>query len=224
MVVIGDTNPIACTLGSRIANAAASTSAFLLGANSSATLDFTAFPNMRLSAFQFTAGSTPSAPAQATTFTGTIIPANGTYMFGGGEVTLIGTVSAAGTLVLAGKNQLTGTNSVNIADGYTTITGSNNYSGGTTLNGNGISTVRIGIGSNSAFGTGTITFAGSEEYFFGAVNGDHSVSNNISFGTSTATWEAGTDQGTGGILANTSQEPSATSEPSTGEAGPIPTS
>jgi len=206
--VIGDTNPIA-TLGGRIANPSASTTtgAFLLGADSSTALDFANFPNMRLAAFQFTPGATPTGPALATTYTGTITPAGGTYRFGG--IIALGQTAdkiAATTLVLPVKNQLTGSNAVNITYGQTTITGSNNYTGATTFNGNAIAQVRVGIGSNTAFGTSAVTLAGTQTVHFGMVNGDRTLSNNISFdGASTLAWEASADPGTGGILRNTSQ-------------------
>ncbi|TSA31699.1 MAG: hypothetical protein D4R66_07010, partial [Opitutales bacterium] len=202
----GDTNPIS-TFGSRIANPSTSTAAFLLGADSSATLDFTNFPNMRLAAFQYTPGATPSGILIATTFTGTIVPANSTYLLGGRYATLsLASGLSTSTLVLGSKNILTGANAANFTFGQTALADSNNYTGGTVINGNAIAPVRIGVGSNAAFGTGTISIQGTQTTHLGTINGDHTLSNNISFDAiSTGGLEFAADPGSGGMLNNPNQ-------------------
>ncbi|NBV27308.1 MAG: hypothetical protein EBR99_08350, partial [Actinobacteria bacterium] len=204
--MIGDTNPTT-TFGSRIFNPSTSTAAFLLGADSSETLDFTNFPYMRLAAFNYTSGATPSGVSNATTFTGTIIPANSTYRLGGRYMSgALGAAGSTSTLVLGAKNILTAANSANFTFGQTALTDANNYTGGTVINGNAIAAVRIGVGSNAAFGTGTITIQGSQTTHLGNINGDHTLSNNITFeSTSTGGLEFAADPGTGGMLNNTNQ-------------------
>ncbi|NBY36091.1 MAG: hypothetical protein EBQ59_01340, partial [Verrucomicrobia bacterium] len=202
----GDTNPIS-TLGSRIANPSTSTAAFLLGADSSATLDFTNFPNMRLAAFQYTAGTTPSGVSNATTFTGTIVPANSTYRLGGRLATVsLATGITTSTLVLGSKNILTSSNAANFTFGQTALADSNDYTGGTVINGNAIAAVRLGVGSNAAFGSGTISIQGTQTTHLGTINGDHFLSNNISFdAASTGAFEFAADPGSGGMLSNPNQ-------------------
>ncbi|WP_396274878.1 beta strand repeat-containing protein, partial [Hyphomonas sp.] len=203
--MLGDTNPIT-TFGARLANPTTATAAFLLGADSSATLDFTGYTNMRLGAYSVrTPTTTPTVPVNAVTFTGSITPAGGTYRLGG-QGTSITNTQAIGTLVLGAKNQLTGTNLVNISSGGVTITATNNVSGATTLTNNGIEASILGIGSKAALGTSTITFVGGNTFRWGPVNGDQSVSNNIAWDpASTANWAPTGDAANDGILRNTSQ-------------------
>lgn len=203
--LLGDSNPIS-TFGSRIVNPGTTTAAFLLGADSSSTLDFTNYPNMRLGAYSIaTPTGTPGAPAHAVTFTGTIIPAGGTYRLGG-QGTNITNLEAVGTLVLASANQLTGTNGVDFRSGGITITATNNLSGATAVSNNGTEAFILGIGSDAILGTSAITLSGGNTYRWGAVNGDHSMSNNISFaGSSTSGWVFTADAANDGVLANTSQ-------------------
>jgi len=203
--MLGDTNPIT-TFGARLANPTTATAAFLLGADSSATLDFTGYTNMRLGAYSVrTPTATPTVPVNAVTFTGSITPAGGTYRLGG-QGTSITNTQAIGTLVLGAKNQLTGTNLVNISSGGVTITATNNVSGATTLTNNGIEASILGIGSKAALGTSTITFVGGNTFRWGSVNGDQSVSNNIAWDpASTANWVPAGDAANDGILRNTNQ-------------------
>ncbi|MDP2322936.1 MAG: hypothetical protein Q8N51_02790, partial [Gammaproteobacteria bacterium] len=147
--VANDTDPLS-TLGGRIVNPSSATAAFLLSADSSAALNFSSYPNMRLAAFAFTnADTTPTPLDHAVTFTGSIIPAAGTYRLGG-AAPVQNTNAAASTLVLARDNILTGTNALNMTYGQLTLTAANNFSGGTVLNGNAITIVALGIGNNSA--------------------------------------------------------------------------
>jgi fibronectin-binding autotransporter adhesin len=202
--LLGDTNPIT-TFASRISNSATAAGSFMLGADSSAALDFTNVPNMRLSGFTYSNGNLFNNPARAATFTGTITPASNTYRFGGAFATP-GVSASITTLVLGAQNQMTGAREVDISYGSTTLTASNNYSGDTTINGNGIGQASIGIGSRSAFGTGAINLAGTQSWTFGQVNGDQSVSNTIKLnGGSSGAWEAGSNQSNGGILNNPNQ-------------------
>ncbi|RFC45582.1 MAG: Autotransporter-associated beta strand repeat-containing protein, partial [Verrucomicrobia bacterium] len=207
--VAGDTNPTT-TFAGRIANAGSSTAAFLLGANSSAALDFTSYPNMRLAALAFqNASTTPIPLATAVTFTGSVTPAGGTYRFGG-LAPIQNTNAAAGTLVLGRKDILTGANGLNLSFGALTITAANNFTGGTVIDGNAITVSSLGIGDNAALGTGAVSLQGTRIWAFGAVNGDHSVSNNINIdvNSTASTWIAGGGGGTSeySILNNTNQK------------------
>jgi autotransporter-associated beta strand protein len=209
--VAGDTNPTA-TFAGRIANAGTSTATFLLGADSSAALDFSSYPNMRLAALAFqNASTTPIPLATAVTFTGSITPAGGAYRFGG-LLAIQNTNAAASTLVLGRKNILTGANGLDISNGALTITAANSFTGGTVITGgaNGTTSIPLGIGDNAALGTGVISLQGASRWVFGAVNGDHSISNNISISdlSSATTWMAGAGGGTSeySILNNTNQK------------------
>jgi autotransporter-associated beta strand protein len=203
--MLGDTNPIS-TFGARLANPGAATAAFLLGADSSADLNFTGYSNMRLGAYSvLTPTGTPAVPVNAVNFTGTITPSGGTYRFGG-QGTLISNTQAVGTLVLGRSNQLTGSNLVNISSGGLTITATNDVAGATSITNNGIEASMLGIGSDAALGTSAITFFGANTFRWGPVNGDRSVSNNIAWdAASAANWVPNGDAANDGILRNTSQ-------------------
>ncbi|NBR43244.1 MAG: hypothetical protein EBU04_10460, partial [Verrucomicrobia bacterium] len=150
-----------------------------------------------LAAFQYTAGTTPSGVSNATTFTGTIVPANSTYRLGGRLATVsLATGITTSTLVLGSKNILTSSNAANFTFGQTALADSNDYTGGTVINGNAIAAVRLGVGSNAAFGTGTISIQGNQGTHLGTINGDHTLSNNISFdAASTGAFEFAADPG-----------------------------
>jgi autotransporter-associated beta strand protein len=206
--VLGDTNPIA-TFGPRITNPETATSTFLLGADSAADLDFTNYPNMRLGAYNvLTPTGTPASPSTATTFTGSITPAGGTYRFGG-PLTVIGNNQASATLVLARQNQLTGANGLNMGPGGLTLIANNNFSGATTLSNalpSGSDSVMLGIGNDAVLGTSAVTFTGGATFRWGGVNGDHTVSNNIAWDpASTANWVPNANTANDSIFRNTSQ-------------------
>ncbi|TWT97675.1 Autotransporter-associated beta strand repeat protein [Botrimarina colliarenosi] len=81
-----------------------------------------------------------AAPEQGMTYTGTITPANATYRLGGG----------AGVITLPNANQLTGANSLVVMNGHdfedrqglggVRITATNNYTGGTRIQGRSMNT------------------------------------------------------------------------------------
>ncbi len=190
--VAGDTNPIA-TLGSRIANPSIATSAVTLGASSSANLDFTSFPNMRLAAYAF------GLPAKAITYSGTITPAGGSYLFGGTPYASDAVNTLATTLVLNQVNQLTGARVLDMTFGNLTITAPNDFTGGMNFSGNGIGNSNLAVGSNAALGTGTITMTGASTRTFGAVNGEHYLSNNIAWGGSATSLVLAGDAGNDGV-------------------------
>ena len=188
----GDANPLA-SLGARIANPLTSTAAFTLGADSNVDFDFSAFPNMRLAAYAYT------LPTKAITYTGTITPANSTYMFGGTPYASDAVNTLATTLVQANRNALTGTNALNMSYGNLTLLNSNNFTGGTTLDGNAVGNATIIIGSNAALGPGDILLTGTQTRTFGAVNGDRFLANNISFAGSAQSVVLGGDAGNDGV-------------------------
>ncbi|MBA4015629.1 MAG: hypothetical protein C0483_00425 [Pirellula sp.] len=188
----GDTNPLA-SLGARIANPLNATAAFTLGADSNVDFDFSAYPKMRLAAYAFT------LPTKAITYTGTITPANSTYMFGGTPYASDATNTLATTLVLANRNALTGVNALNMSYGNLTLLSSNNYTGGTTIDGNAVGNPVVGVGSNAAFGTGDILLSGNQTRALGAVNGDRYVANNISFAGTAQSIVLGGDSGNDGV-------------------------
>jgi len=192
--LVGDTNPIA-SLGSRIANPLTATSAFTIGADSSADLDFTAYPNMRLAAYVFGF----NASAKAVTYSGVITPANSTYLFGGSPYAGNATNTVMSTLVLPKLNALTGSNSLNMTFGNLTITNTNDFTGGTTLSGNGIGNANIAIGRNGALSTGNLLLTGASTRTLAAVNGDQIFSNNIDWAGGNASWVAAGDAANDGI-------------------------
>ncbi len=204
---LGDTNPIA-TWGTKIVNAGTAFGTFLLGADSSATLDFRGYSNMRLAGFDadsFVEGAAPTV-TRSPVFTGTIIPSSNGYRLGG-----TGTASGAGasllTLIIGRSNVFTGSNQLSMSSGHVTITQVNDFSGGTTLLNNGIEGSALGIGSSAALGTGAVTFGGSGNTFrWGAINGDQLVANNISWGSNIGSnWAPAGDQASDGFLANQNQ-------------------
>ena len=163
---------------------------------------------MRLAGFDvdsFAEGVAPTV-TRSPVFTGTIIPSSNGYRLGGTGATN-GSGTSLVTLVIGRSNVFTGTNQLNMSSGQVTITQTNDFTGGTTLTNNGIEANVLGIGSDAAFGTNTITFGASGNTFrTGAVNGDHYVANNISWGSNiTSNWVLGGDQANDGILSNQNQ-------------------
>lgn len=194
--LIGDTDPMT-TLGGRIANPATATSAFALGADSSVDFDFTNYPNMRLAAYAF------PVPAKAINYTGTITPGNSTYRFGGVAFAGDPINGLAFALVLPKTNALTGGNALSMSFGNLTLLGTNNFTGGTTLDGSTVGNSLISIGSNAALGTEVITLAGNQTKSFGSVNGDRYLSNNIAWAGSGTSWVAGGDAANDGVTSTT---------------------
>ncbi len=191
----GSTNPLS-VIGSRIVTS--STGGLALATNSSATLDFGAFTALRLTAYN---------PANAVTyFSGGITPNGTTYRFGGQAFTLAA-AGPATTLALSAQNILTDVRSVDVAPGNLTILQSQNYSGGTVVNtvlaGN---TSIVGIGSDAAFGSGTVTVGGANTVSFGTVNGDRVIANRIiDAQTGTVSFVVGANLASDGVSNNASQ-------------------
>jgi len=193
----GSTNPL-LFWNSRLA--ASSNGGFALDVNSSDNLDFSTgnVTNMRLTAFN---------PANAAVyFTGTLTPNGTTYRFGG-LAPVVTTNAPSTTLVLSSKNTLTGARSVDLAPGNLTLTAAQNYTGGTVVN----TTVagaasNVGVGSDAAFGPGTVTVGGGNTIAFGAVNGDRVVANRVvDAQTGTVAFVVSGDQTSDGIANNTNQ-------------------
>ena len=166
-----------------------STGAVALDTSSSATIDLSAFSALGLGAYSDIGG----APVY---FSGTLLPNSNTYRFSSGQTQSGAAQGPAATnvqgavniLVLNRTNQLTdngGTaRSVTIGSGEFYLTNYNSYSGGTVVNSSTGGSSQIGIGNDSAFGTGAIsasTTTASSAYF-GALDGDHFLSNNITLG------------------------------------------
>jgi len=78
-------------------------------------------------------------------YTGTLKPNGTTYRLGGG----------GGTLTMANTNAITGTGYSLIVGGNVVLSGANNYDSNTTL-----SAGNLGVGNDSAIGSGTLTFNG----------------------------------------------------------------
>jgi len=194
----GSTNPL-LFWNSRLASS--SNGAFALDVNSSDALDFSTgnVTNMRLTAFN---------PGNAAVYyTGTLTPNGTTYRFGG-QSPVVGANAPSTTLVLSNKNTLTGARSVDLATGNLTLTASQNYSAGTAINTTQAgANSNVGLGSDAAFGTGTITLGTlANTIAFGAVNGDRVVSNRILDQQPVGnTFVVAADQTSDGIANNTNQ-------------------
>ncbi|BCU79871.1 hypothetical protein llg_45860 [Luteolibacter sp. LG18] len=128
----------------------ASTGAIAITAASSENIDFTGFNSLGLSA------------AGTFTYSGTITPGTGGYRFGGGPNSLL-TVSSS----LADQAGATGL--TKYGAGTLTLSGTNAYSGGTT-----VTAGTLAAGSAAPFGSGSVTLAGG-----GLSPGGQNVSNNI---------------------------------------------
>ncbi|NBY35963.1 MAG: hypothetical protein EBQ59_00695, partial [Verrucomicrobia bacterium] len=112
------------------------------------------------------------------------------------------------TLVLNKQNALTGASSVNLAPGNLTLLQTQDYSGGTSIN----STIaggnsNVGVGSDAAFGSGTITLStAANTISFGSVNGDRVIPNQILNQQPAANaFVAGADYTNDGISNNSAQ-------------------
>lgn len=88
---------------------------------------------------------------------------------------------------------------MDLSSGGLTILGTNNVSGAISGTNNGIEALILGIGSDAILGTGAMTLAANNTYRFSAVNGDHSLSNNI---TTSANIVPNADGTNDGILRN----------------------
>ena len=193
-VLTGSTNPLA-TIGSRIA--VSSVGAIDLDTNSSAPLDFSTFTGLTLGAYNLTMG-------QPVIFTGSITPNANTYRLGtgrfapnngaaitGNNLVNFGLDAGRNVLVLPAANQLpdgSSARSLVVSAGETYITGYNTFTGGTkvgNLTGQTGST-DLAIGNDGALGAGLIQFnptgVVASTGFFGAMNGDRTLNNNVSVG------------------------------------------
>ena len=192
LVLTGSTNPLA-TIGSRIV--ATSAGAIALDTNSGAALDFSAFSNLSLGAYNPTIG-------QAVIFTGSITPfTDNVYRLGTGRSSvntaavtgnaLINFTANAGSniLILPVTNQLAdggAARSLVVGSGATYLTSYHTFTGGTRVGqvtgqtGN----ANVGIGHDAALGAGLIQFSPTGTTagtgFIGGINGDHILSNNVS--------------------------------------------
>ncbi len=189
----GGTGTLNQALLSRIENRATTGGAIVLGANSSANLDFTNTPNLRL-------GSSGGR-----TYSGTLTPGANGYRLGGGGGTL--TVSS----------NLTGGNSLNVS-GAVTLTGTNDFTGGITIAGNQIGT-DLAASLNFTGGTGALpanalTFSGTGGTFAykGAAAGSSQSLGATSFadGSGQVTSTYGTSGNTALTLASLSRSAGAT--------------
>ena len=183
-VLSGQSDPTA--LLNRVVTSSAGSVA--LDTNSSATLNFSSFSALGLGAYS-DAGGTPIY------FSGTILPNASTYRFTSAQLTAGGNTGPAASavqadlnlLVLNRTNMLTDNGatpqSVRFGTGEFYLTGYNTYTGGTVVAGaNGAG--QIGVGNDAAFGIGARSVSptvGGTGYF-GALNGDHTLSNNITLG------------------------------------------
>lgn len=119
-------------------------------------------------------------------FGGTIIPNGTVYRFNsistaakGGQGPAATAITAAGNLlVLPRTNLISGAVSTVFNSGTYYLSSYNNYTGTTTVNGNANGATQMGFGNDSAFGSGALLLTGGTAYF-GSLNGDHSLSNNI---------------------------------------------
>jgi len=174
----------------------ASTGVVALDTSSSVNVDFSdpTYANIYLGAYS-NPGGTPIY------YSGTITPNSNTYKFASvaqaspGAAT--GGVGAAfNVLVLNSTNMLAnngstvrsvifgGNSTAQGGTGVTYLTGYNTYTGGTIVgeaSGAGTNT-DVGVGNDSAFGTGLITLNDGR---LGALNGDHTLSNNIKTNSTT---------------------------------------
>lgn len=193
----GSTNPL-LFWNSRLAPS--SNGGFALDVNSSDNLDFSTgnVTNMRLTAFN---------PANtAVYYTGTLTPSGTTYRFGG-VAPGVSSNAPSTTLVLSNKNTLTGARSVDLAPGNLTLIAAQNYTGGTVVNTSVAgSSTSVGVGSDAAFGSGTVNVGGANTVAFGAVNGDRVVANRVlDSQTAAVAFVVAGDQASDGIANNTNQ-------------------
>ena len=160
-----------------------------LDTSSSATIDLSAFSSLGLGAYS-DIGGTPVY------FSGTILPNSNTYRFSAGQLQSGGAAgpvassvqAAVNIFVLNRTNLLTdngGTaRSANFGAGEFYLPYYNSYTGGTVVNSTAGGAGQIGIGNDSAFGIGAISASPTtaSSAYFGALNGDHFLSNNINLG------------------------------------------
>ncbi len=137
-------------------------------------------------------GMSVAAPETGLTFTGTINPGNNTYRLGGGS----------GTLTVAGNNKLTGANNLVVTNGgdfknpngddrvrlgMARLTGTNNYTGSTTIIGKYQETLQdqakrdsVGVGVENSTATEEIQYNGTTLAVSSLADGNSSI------GTSTS--------------------------------------
>ena len=165
-----------------------STGAVALDTSSSATIDLSAFTALGLGAYS-DIGGTPVY------FSGTILPNSNTYRFasqttsGGAAGPVASSVQAAVNIFVLNRTNLLTDNggtarSVAFGAGEFYLPYYNTYTGTTVVNSTAGGSSQIGIGNDSAFNTGAISASPTtaSTAYFGALNGDHFLSNNINLG------------------------------------------
>ncbi len=192
---------------SRLNTASTGVVAFDTSSSTAVDLSDPALANVYIGAFS-TPGGTPIY------YNGTITPgSNNTYKFANAAQASPGAATggiggAVNLLVLNGRNTLTnngatprsvilgGNSTAQGGTGSIYLTSYNTYSGGTIIGeatGAAGTNTEIGVGNDSAFGTGLITLNDGR---LGALNGDHTLSNNLKSTGTTG------NMGVGGTLAS----------------------
>jgi autotransporter-associated beta strand protein len=159
-----------------------------LDTSSSVTIDLSAFSSLGLGAYS-DIGGTPVY------FNGTILPNSNTYRFssetqsGAAAGPVATSVQAAVSILVLNRTNLLTDNggtarSVNFGAGEFYLPFYNTYTGTTVINSTAGGSSQIGIGNDSAFNTGAISASPTtaSSAYFGALNGDHFLSNNINLG------------------------------------------
>jgi autotransporter-associated beta strand protein len=154
-------------------SATPSTGALALAAPDAAVnLDFTSSPLSGPNLVGMSVGALPAGVS----YTGTITPASSTYRLGGG-----------GTLTLPNANQLTGANGVVITNGgAVVVSGTNNYTGNTTVTSGSLTIAASGSIANS---NNVTVAAGASMSVVGALSSTATVNANgvVTFAGNTAT-------------------------------------
>ncbi|MEA3210849.1 MAG: fibronectin-binding autotransporter adhesin [Chthoniobacter sp.] len=182
VLLAADPNPLLSRITTGSAGVLALNAASTTGtAPSTAFLDFSNNASLFLGAFS-NPGGTPAY------FGGTIIPAANTFRIGSAGMVANGAQGGTATAIQGSYNILALTRTNLLADGASPrslVLGSginlfttwNSYTGGTsTAATNGDSD--NGVGNDSPFGTGTFT-SNNTNGWLGPVNGDHTLSNNV---------------------------------------------
>ena len=189
VILDGQTDPT--TLLGRVVTSSAGALDLNNSTPSTATINMSSFTALTLGAYS-DAGGTPVY------FGGSINPNSNTYRFGSGQLASGGAAGAVGAaiqfaanvLVLNKTNLLTDNGatprSASFSSGVFILENYNNFTGGSTF-ANSSGTSNIGIGNDSALGTGALTLTVANGNYFGSANGDHTVSNNVVFSGAT-TW------------------------------------
>ncbi len=182
VVLVGASDP---TILSRIVTTSAGS--LSLDTSSSTAFDFSA----QTGGFMLGAFSSPGGTPVY--YSGAITPATisgaPTYRFGNAVQASANTVTGSAAtaiqtdvnlLVLNGQNMLSGSNAAAFnGQGPIYVTGANTYTGGTSIaeSTGGSSNQVVGLGNDSALGTGTVTFGAGG--FISSLNADRLVSNNL---------------------------------------------